>query len=100
MVRVKKVEDPSGTYYIPQARRWKTRWLGRSGYKWEYFKIQETYYGERSFIYRSTTTSVSYFYDDKFKGEKGLKLAEYYCKEYVRVHYSDEVVKVWSIEDE
>ena len=100
MVRVKKVEEPNGTYYIPQARRWKTRWFGRSGYEWEYFKIQETYYGELSFIHCSTTTPISYFYGDKFKGEKGLQLAEYYCKEYVRVHYNDEVVKVWSIEDE
>lgn len=98
IVRIKKVEKLDGTYYYPQKRVWKTRWFSESGYEWEtFFLVTKSIYGkhENCFVPPFEVRGNK----DILNGYKKIEWAEYNCKEYLRVHHSDEVVKTWSTED-
>lgn len=90
--RIRIHETLDGTFYIPERRVYKTRWFSDNEYVWEPFVIYEADVLNPRMFCR--------IYDLEVPVLKDLKVAEYYCKEYIRVHHSDKVLKVWSINED
>jgi hypothetical protein len=100
IVRIKKVEKLDGTYYYPQKRIWKTRWFSKSGYEWEsFFLVSTREFGDILFRDRFVNYSCIEYESNILNGYKSIKKADHDCKEYLRVHHSDKVVKVWSLDE-
>lgn len=95
IIRIKKVEKLTGTYYYPQKRVWKSRWFSSSGYEWEtFFLVSKTYYGVRrnEFISAFEIRNSESILEDY----KNLSWAEKDCEEYIRVHHGDKIIKTWT----
>lgn len=88
VVRICTYEKASGTYYLAQRYVWKTRLFSKNDYEWEYFSLKE----DNSFKRLNPEFSLP----EEFKE---VRIAEYYCKEYLRVNYGSKVVKTYTIEE-
>lgn len=99
IVRIKKVEEFDGTYYFPQKRVWKSGWFSEGVYEWECFFLVsargsgDTSHTDRFVSYSNIKNNIKILED-----YKKLEIAEYDCREYLRIYHGSEVIKVYSIE--
>lgn len=91
-------ETLNGTFYIPERLVYKRRWFYECGYEWEPFKIVT----RKDFFYydlKNRTFERLPKYEFECNKLKSIKVAEYFCSEYMRVTYGGKTVKTWSVDD-
>jgi hypothetical protein len=103
--RVLKVEKADGSYYIAQRKVYPHFFQRMFGYRepyWVCFSLRQSdkfkdwsYEEDYAFDYEDYDTVPK----DRFELFKDIKVAEYYCSEYIRRNTSGVVVKTWSIEE-